>query len=116
MAQQDLIAPDSHYKLPTTAAENKESGESYKRTLDKITAMLTELYAGAMAAFSVAAAAVTVDRPLVLKSYTVATLPAVGAAGGIIYVSNGAAGSPIVAFSNGANWLRCDTAAAVAAA
>ena len=45
-----------------------------------------------------------------LKSYTVATLPAVGAAGGIVYVSD-AAVAPCLAFSNGTNWKRCDNAA-----
>jgi hypothetical protein len=34
----------------------------------------------------------------------------------MIYVSNGAAGSPVMAFSNGSNWLRVDTLAAIAAA
>ena len=36
--------------------------------------------------------------------------------GAAIYVSDGAAGSPVLAFSNGTNWLRCDTLAAIAAA
>lgn len=45
-----------------------------------------------------------------LKSYTVGTLPAAGAAGGIVYVSD-AAVAPCVAFSNGTNWKRCDNAA-----
>ena len=52
-----------------------------------------------------------------LSSYTVATVPAAASfTGSVIYVSNGAAGSPIIAFSNGTNWLRSDTAAAIAAA
>jgi hypothetical protein len=50
-----------------------------------------------------------------LGVYTVATLPA-AVAGGIIYVSDGAAGSEILAFSDGTDWLRSDTGAAVAAA
>ena len=33
--------------------------------------------------------------------------------GTLIYVSNGAAGSPVVAFGDGSNWLRVDTRAAV---
>lgn len=99
MAQQDLVPPDSHAKLPTTGNENKESGESYKRTVDKIAAMLSELYAA-------------ISAPLTLATYTVATLPD-PFAGGVIYVSDGAAGSPIMAFSDGTDWLRCDTAAAV---
>lgn len=36
--------------------------------------------------------------------------------GTIVYVSNGAAGSPILAFSDGTDWLRCDTGAAISAA
>lgn len=51
----------------------------------------------------------------VVGTFTVATLPGV-VAGGIIFVSDGAAGSPILAFSDGTNWLRSDTGAAVAAA
>ena len=53
---------------------------------------------------------------ITLTAYTVATAPATATAGKLIYVSNGAAGSPIVAFGNGTNWLRCDTGAAIAAA
>jgi len=52
--------------------------------------------------------------PVRLASYTVATAPgAATATGGIIYVSDGAAGSPIIAFSDGTNWLRSDTGAAI---
>lgn len=51
----------------------------------------------------------------VLPTYTVASAPAVKTAGKLIYVSNGAAGSPILAFGDGTNWLRCDTGAAIAA-
>lgn len=52
-----------------------------------------------------------------LPTYTVASAPAATSiAGTMIYVSNGAAGSPVVAFSNGTNWLRVDTLAAIAAA
>jgi hypothetical protein len=49
-----------------------------------------------------------------LPVYTVATVPA-AVAGGVIYVSDGAAGSPILAYSDGTDWLRSDTAAAIAA-
>ncbi|MFG1245740.1 hypothetical protein [Xanthobacter flavus] len=50
--------------------------------------------------------------------YTVATAPsAAGAgAGALIFVNDGAAGSPILAFSDGANWKRSDTGAIIAAA
>jgi hypothetical protein len=46
---------------------------------------------------------------LPLRNYTVATAPAAaGNTGAIIYVSDGKAGNPIVAFSNGTNWIRVD--------
>ncbi len=52
-----------------------------------------------------------------LTSYTVAGVPAAASnARRLIYVSNGAAGSPVVAFSDGTNWLRVDTLAAISAA
>jgi hypothetical protein len=56
------------------------------------------------------APALTMGGRINAKSYTVATLPAVGVAGGIIYVSD-AAVAPCLAFSNGTNWKRCDNAA-----
>jgi len=52
-----------------------------------------------------------------VPTYTVATAPAATSiAGSLIYVSDGAAGSPILAFSDGTDWLRSDTGAAIAAA
>lgn len=52
-----------------------------------------------------------------VPTYTVASAPAATSiAGSLIYVSNGAAGSPILAFSDGTDWLRSDTGAAIAAA
>lgn len=42
------------------------------------------------------------------KSYTVATLPAAGAAGGVIFVSDAGGNGPCLAISNGTNWKRCD--------
>jgi len=117
MAQVTLEGPDTHAAPLNTGDVSKEKGWGPKRIIDALNAMLTELYAGiaGAAAFTVTVATVTADRPVVLPTYTVATLPD-PAAGGIIYVSNGAAGSPILAFSDGASWLRSDTAAAVAAA
>lgn len=51
-----------------------------------------------------------------LTSYTVAGVPSAASnPRRLIYVSNGAAGSPVVAFSDGTNWLRCDTLAAISA-
>lgn len=59
----------------------------------------------------------TLEAPLKSQAYTVATVPLASRwTGSSIYVSNGAAGSPIMAFSNGTDWLRCDTGAAIAAA
>lgn len=52
---------------------------------------------------------------ITLTAYTVSTAPATATAGKMIYVSNGAAGSPIVAFGDGTDWLRCDTGAAISA-
>lgn len=58
----------------------------------------------------------TVTGSVVLPTYTVAGVPAAASnARALIYVSNGAAGSPVVAFSDGTNWLRCDTLAAISA-
>ena len=54
-----------------------------------------------------------------LPSYTVAQLTGGLAAnlneGRLVYCSNGAAGSPCLAYSNGANWLRITLGAAVSA-
>lgn len=53
-----------------------------------------------------------------VPTYDVAGAPsaATAGAGTVIYVSNGAAGSPILAFSDGTDWLRSDTGAAISAA
>jgi len=51
-----------------------------------------------------------------VPTYTVATAPsAADIAGTLVYVSDGAAGSPILAFSDGTDWLRSDTGAAISA-
>ena len=57
-----------------------------------------------------------VTGAITVPTYTVATAPATETAGKVIFVSNGAAGSPILAFGDGTNWLRCDTGTAIAAA
>ena len=47
---------------------------------------------------------------------TGATVPAATSLNGqMVYLSDGAAGSPVIAFSDGTNWLRCDTLATAAA-
>lgn len=52
----------------------------------------------------------------VSDTFTVATVPdATLSTGGMIYVSNGKNGSPIIAFSNGTDWLRVDTATVIQA-
>ena len=57
------------------------------------------------------------DDAIRADSYTVATLPTASAhTGKLIYVSNGAAGSPCLAYSNGTSWLRITLGTAVAAA
>lgn len=52
-----------------------------------------------------------------LSTYTVATAPSAASAGtgAIAYVSDGAAGNAILAFSDGTDWLRSDTGAAISA-
>jgi len=52
-----------------------------------------------------------------VPTYTVASAPSASDAGAgtIIYVSNGAAGSAILAFSDGTNWKRSDTGATISA-
>jgi hypothetical protein len=61
----------------------------------------------------------TFSGPVVLGVFTVATAPAPttnqSLTGSVAYFSNGAAGSPVLAFYNGTNWLRCDTLAAISA-
>jgi hypothetical protein len=53
---------------------------------------------------------------VVSETFTVATVPsAADNTAGMIYVSNGAAGNPVIAFSDGTNWLRVDTRGAIAA-
>jgi len=53
-----------------------------------------------------------------VPSYTVATAPSASDAGAgtIVYVSDGAAGSAILAFSDGTDWKRSDTGATISAA
>jgi hypothetical protein len=53
--------------------------------------------------------------PVNLGSFTVATAPTNASTGSVAYFSNGAAGSPVLAFYNGTDWLRCDTLAAISA-
>jgi len=52
-----------------------------------------------------------------VPTYTVATAPsaATAGAGTVVYVSDGAAGSVILAFSDGTNWKRSDTGGTISA-
>ncbi len=52
-----------------------------------------------------------------VPTYTVANAPSASSAGAgtLVFVSNGAAGSAILAFSDGTNWKRSDTGATIAA-
>ena len=53
---------------------------------------------------------------ITVPTFTVANAPsAEGLAGTIAYVSDGAAGSPILVFSDGTDWKRSDTGATIAA-
>ena len=84
-------------EIPTASQSGDETGTVYEtNTILRIK--------------SSTAANNTVGIPL--PTYTVASLPTVET-GTLIYVSDGAAGSPVVAFGDGSNWLRCDTRAAV---
>jgi hypothetical protein len=57
-----------------------------------------------------------VNRALALSTFTVANAPpAAENPGRMIYVSNGAAGQPCLAYSNGTSWLRILLGTAVAA-
>jgi len=52
-----------------------------------------------------------------VPTYTVASAPSASDAGAgtLVFVSNGAAGSAILAFSDGTNWKRSDTGGTIAA-
>ena len=54
---------------------------------------------------------------ITVPTYTVATAPAADTAGAgtLIYTTDGAAGSAILAFSDGTDWKRSDTGATIAA-
>lgn len=51
--------------------------------------------------------------PVQFPIYTVASAPSAGAAGRVIYVANGDAGSPCLAVDNGFNWLRVTLGATI---
>lgn len=57
------------------------------------------------------------DGLITLPTFTVATAPsAAGLAGTLAYVSDGAAGDPVLVFSDGTDWLRSDTRAIISGA
>lgn len=57
----------------------------------------------------------SLTKALALSEYTVATVPAAAThKNRLVYVSNGAAGQPCLAYSNGTNWLRVVFGAAIA--
>ena len=58
----------------------------------------------------------SINKAVALQSSTVAALPAAAAnIGRMIYVTNGATGSPCLAYSNGTSWLLILLGAAVSA-
>lgn len=68
--------------------------------------------------FTLGTVRATFARPVRLPSYTVATAPAAAfetATGSVIYVSDGDAGNPCLAVSNGTSWLRVSLGAAISA-
>ena len=58
-----------------------------------------------------------VEGAIKVPTFTVATAPSAvdAGAGTVIFVSNGAAGAPVLAFSDGTNFLRVDTRATISA-
>lgn len=98
----ELQGPDGHQKLPPTTDETPESGWSFKRIVAAINEMFAELYQAVS------------TSPNPLDEFTVDTVPdAAEHAHRLIFVSDGAEGAPIVAFSDGTAWLRCDTRAEI---
>lgn len=60
------------------------------------------------------AGGLTAASPLTLPAYDVASVPdATEWENGVILVTDGAGGDPIIAFSDGTDWLRSDTGAAI---
>jgi len=74
-----------------------------RATIVALETMLAELYAADTAD-------ATTYQPLTGNTFTVATLPAAAShVGRHVYVSDGAAGSPTSAVSDGTNWKRTGT-------
>lgn len=82
-------------------------------TADRTTGMLGEAKAYVSTLSSTAAtltSVATFATPVFLPIYAVAGVPAATAyTGAVIYTSNGASGTAMLAYSNGTNWLRADT-------
>lgn len=57
------------------------------------------------------------DQAITLPSYTVATVPSASGegAGSLLYVTDGAAGEGVPAYSDGTDWRRVDTRAVISA-
>jgi hypothetical protein len=81
--------------------------------------MATTTFSGPVTSTNGFVGAVTGDvtGAIQVPTYTVATAPSASAAGAgtLVYVSDGAAGSAILAFSDGTNWKRSDTGGTIAA-
>lgn len=94
------LTPPQYHSQPLNTGDSSERGVTPKGLIEAVNAMMTELYA------TVAGQEQSI---LQLKSFTVATQPdPTASAGQMIYVSDGANGAAIAAFSDGAAWLRCD--------
>ena len=83
------------------------NGQPRKVSLQQVVDLVQENLAGDATAAS---------GPFALSDYSVAELPSASAnPQSVVYCSNGDAGNPCLAVSNGTNWLRVALGAAVAA-
>lgn len=115
MARIPLVGPAYDALGLNTREANAERGWGLKTLIDAINIMFAELYGAGTTAFATTDDAVTVDRALGLKAYTVETAPEVGAAGTMIFVTDGDGGSPCLAISDGTDWKAVALGSAIAA-
>lgn len=95
-----LVVPASNYALPATA--QLPDAPTMARDANRC------ISAGVVKALR--------TFPVRLPQYTVSNAPAPGEwVGALIYVSNGANGFPIIAYSDGGSWLRVDTGSTISA-
>lgn len=90
--------------------DNLLVGVASDANLSRVSAGLIGVGTGAAGstAGSLSLTNLTASARVNLGSFTVGTLPAAGAAGGMIYVSDAGGNGPCMAVSNGSAWKRCD--------